>query len=70
MRDWKQAWESGKEFPQQGMKGVNAFYALTYSEELLINHLLDPMHCFKNVVVVVCGNTCVVKMIATIVGQI
>ena len=31
------------------MKGVNTFSALPYWEELLINHLLDPMHIFKNV---------------------
>ena len=33
------------------MKGINAFYALPYWVNLLINHFLDPMHCFKNVVV-------------------
>ena len=48
VRDWKQAWDVGREFSQQGMKGVNAFYALPYWEDLLINHLLDPMHYFKN----------------------
>ena len=58
VRDWKQAWDFGKDFAQQGMKGVNAFYALPYWEDLLINHLLDPMHCFKNVAVVVWQHMC------------
>ena len=31
------------------MKRLNAFYGLPYWEDLLINHLLDPMHVFKNV---------------------
>ena len=35
--------------PIAGMKRLNAFYNLPYWEELLINHLLDPMHVFKNV---------------------
>ena len=56
--DWKQAWDNGNEFSQQGMKGVNAFYAVPYGEELLINHLLDPMHCFKNVGVDVWQHIC------------
>ena len=58
MSDWKQAWDFGKDFAQQGIKGVNYFYALPYWEDLLINHLLDPMHCFKNVAVVVWQHMC------------
>ena len=43
--DWKNAWDDANETSSslQGMKGVNAFYALPYWDELLIHHLLDPM---------------------------
>ena len=58
VHDWKKAWDFGKDFSQQGMKGVNTFYALPYWEELLINHLLNPMHCFNNVAIVVWQHIC------------
>ena len=56
--DWKEAWDDGKEFSRQGMKGLNVFFELPYWKELLINHLLDPMHCFKNVAVAVWQHIC------------
>ena len=31
------------------MKTLNCFHSLPYWHKLLINHLLDPMHIFKNV---------------------
>ena len=58
VRDWKQAWDFGKDFAQQGMKGVNAFYALPYWEDLVINDLLEPVHSFKYVAVVVWQHMC------------
>ncbi|MCO5575117.1 hypothetical protein L7F22_028914 [Adiantum nelumboides] len=59
--DWKKAWDDARDTTTtrlQGMKGVNAFYALPYWGELLINHLLDPMHCFKNVAVAIWQHIC------------
>ena len=32
-----------------GMKRLSIFHTLPYWKKLLINHLLDPMHIFKNV---------------------
>ena len=32
-----------------GMKLLSTFHSLPYWRKLLINHLLDPMHIFKNV---------------------
>ena len=32
-----------------GMKWKSIFYELPYWKDLLISHLLDPMHIFKNV---------------------
>ena len=40
------------------MKGVNIIYTLPYWGELLIYHLLDPMHCFKNVAVAIWQHIC------------
>ena len=37
---------------------MNAFYALPYWKELLINHLLDLMYCLKNVVVAMWQHMC------------
>ena len=33
----------------EGMKRKSIFYELSYWKDLLIYHLLDPMHIFKNV---------------------
>jgi hypothetical protein len=33
----------------EGMKRKSIFYDLPYCKDLLISHLLDPMHIFKNV---------------------
>lgn len=33
----------------EGMKRKSIFYELPYWKDLLISHLLDPMHIFKNV---------------------
>jgi hypothetical protein len=33
----------------EGMKRKSIFYELPYKKDLLISHLLDPMHIFKNV---------------------
>ena len=33
----------------EGMKRKSIFYELPYLKDLLISHLLDPMHIFKNV---------------------
>lgn len=35
--------------PVNGMKRLSIFHKLPYWSGLLINHLLDPMHIFKNV---------------------
>ena len=44
--DWKRAWDNGN---GASLKGVNILYKLPYWGELIIHHLLDPMHCFKNI---------------------
>ena len=49
--DWLKLWTNAGQIEVAGMKGLNAFYALPYLEHLLINHLLDLMHYFKNVAV-------------------
>ena len=54
--NWHSAWtEAGQrgDSVATGMKGLNALYALPYWDQLLINHLLDPMHCFKNFAVTI-----------------
>lgn len=51
--DWHKDWEqSGGEIRPLGMKRFSIFYQLPYWNLLLINSLLDPMHIFKNVAVV------------------
>ena len=44
--DWHNAWTEARQRGDSvaGMKGLNALYALPYWDQLLINHLLDPMH--------------------------
>ena len=49
-------WGDSIEEPEQvlvniteGMKRKSIFYELPYWKDLLISHLLDPMHIFKNV---------------------
>ena len=56
--DWKRAWDNGDGRSLLGMKGMNIFYTLPYWGELLIHHLLDPMHCFKNVAVAIWQHIC------------
>ncbi|MCO5547710.1 hypothetical protein L7F22_001161 [Adiantum nelumboides] len=57
-KDWFDHWQksalvetsnsrSKKNTP--GMRTLNCFHSLPYWHKLLINHLLDPMHIFKNV---------------------
>lgn len=58
-KDWFEHWEksdqmkastsSSKKKMNPGMKTLNCFHSLPYWHNLLINHLLDPMHIFKNV---------------------
>lgn len=47
--DWKKTWESAGNASCPGMKRLSIFHSLPYWEKLIINHLLDPMHIFKNV---------------------
>lgn len=53
--DWKIIWENennttnGIFVPPPGMKRLSIFHELEYWHVLKINHLLDPMHIFKNV---------------------
>ena len=44
---WRQTPENMR--PPAGMKRLSVFHELPYWKDLLINHLLDPMHIFKNV---------------------
>ena len=48
---WFEHWEKRDEIGTKiaGMKTLNYVHSLPYWQELLINHLLDPMHTFKNV---------------------
>ena len=50
-KDWFERWEKSNQIGTKiaGMKTLNCFHVLPYWHELLINHLLDPMHIFKNV---------------------
>ena len=51
-QDWRIEWEKCANeglVPPVGMKALSSFYQLPYWESLLICHLLDPMHIFKNV---------------------
>ena len=47
--DWKRMWDAEMGCPPAGMKRLSIFHDLPYWSELLINHLVDPMHIFKNV---------------------
>lgn len=47
--NWKLKWEECGNSPCPGMKRLSIFHTLPYWGDLLINHLLDPMHIFKNV---------------------
>lgn len=47
--DWFSMWETNGYHPPQGMKRLSIFHRLPYWSNLLVNHLLDPMHIFKNV---------------------
>ena len=47
--NWKQKWEENGNSSCPGMKRLSIFHTLPYWGDLLINHLLDPMHIFKNV---------------------
>ena len=47
--DWKMAWQESGNSPLPGMKRLSILHDLPYWGDLLINHLLDPMHIFKNV---------------------
>ena len=50
--DWKHTWELDPSVAPHGMKRLSIFHNLPYWGDLLINHLIDPMHIFKNVAVV------------------
>ena len=47
--DWKIKWQESGNSPIPGMKRLSILHQLPYWNDLLINHLLDPMHIFKNV---------------------
>lgn len=47
--DWHKLWIESETKPINGMKRLSIFHCLPYWNNLLINHLLDPMHIFKNV---------------------
>lgn len=47
--DWLRVWVHSEAKPPEGMKRLSIFYRLPYWRYLLIGHLLDPMHIFKNV---------------------
>ena len=47
--NWKAKWDEAKPHVPPGMKWLSIFHKLPYWGDLLINHLLDPMHIFKNV---------------------
>ena len=49
--NWLKLWIDAGQTKVARMEGLNVFYALPYWGHLLINHILNPMHCFKNVVV-------------------
>ena len=56
--NWKRAWDNGDGTSLSRMMGVSTFYTLPYWGELLIHHLLDPMHCFKNIAVAIWQHIC------------
>lgn len=47
--DWLKVWVDSNVKPPEGMKRLSILYSLPYWRHLLIGHLLDPMHIFKNV---------------------
>ena len=47
--DWRTCWELDPLQAPPGMKRLSIFHQLPYWNDLLINHLLDPMHIFKNI---------------------
>ena len=47
--DWRTSWELDPLQAPPGMKCISIFHQLPYWNDLLINHLLDPMHIFKNI---------------------
>ena len=47
--DWQVYWNGVENAPPPGMTRYSIFFRLPYWSELKINHLLDPMHIFKNV---------------------
>ena len=47
--DWRTCWELDPLQAPPGMKRISIFHQLPYWNDLLINHLLDPMHIFKNI---------------------
>lgn len=49
MADWQKLWIESETKPINGIKNLSIFLCLPYWNNLLINHLLDPMHIFKNV---------------------
>lgn len=55
MTNWAKYWEAHwtasppPKDPPKGMSRYSIFLALPYWESLKIQHLLDPMHIFKNV---------------------
>ena len=50
--DWRTSWQvdTNNVVHSLGMKRLSIFHQLPYWDDLLINHLLDPMHIFKNIV--------------------
>ena len=47
--DWQVYWNGMENPPPLGMTRYSIFFCLPYWTQLKINHLLDPMHIFKNV---------------------
>lgn len=55
-KEWYEHWENHASIRIRkvpGMKCLNCFHVLPYWHTLLITHLLDPMHIFKNVATIV-----------------
>ena len=47
--DWQEYWNGSTSHPPPGMSRYSIFFRLPYWARLKINHLVDPMHIFKNV---------------------
>ena len=47
--DWQEYWNGATSHPPPGMSRYSIFFRLHYWAHLKINHLLNPMHIFKNV---------------------